>query len=157
MSLSLNTFILRRNAMKKLLLLFAICLTIISCKKDIDKTLTSKTWAIESATITPAVTIGNKTSTNYIELMGQASCVANMMMTFSTDGTYTIGSNGALCDMAVSTDLKTWTRNGDQIILSSDRNSPMVLNGKKLTQTISLPATSGTGYTIVYVYKAQSK
>jgi len=85
--------------MKKFLLILLACTTL-ACKKDNDKTLTSKNWVIESASVTPAMTINNKTSNNYIGLMGQSSCVANMSISFSSDGTYSSGSNGALCDMA---------------------------------------------------------
>ncbi|WP_316830617.1 hypothetical protein [Pedobacter aquatilis] len=142
--------------MKKLILLF-IVRTAFACKKDMDKTLTSKNWVIASVTVTPAMTSNNKTSNNYIELMGQASCVANLRLTFSNDGTYTSGSNGALCDMAASTDIKTWVRNDNQITLSANKNSPMTLNGNTLTQTITSPASGGTVYTFTYIYKAQSK
>ena len=142
--------------MKKLLLILLACTTL-ACKKDNDKTLTSKNWVIESASVTPAMTINNKTSNNYIELMGQASCVANMSISFSSDGTYSSGSNGALCDMATITDIRTWTRNGDQISLSATKDFPMVLSGNKLTQTVSTSPTAGIVYTFTYVYKAQSK
>ncbi|MCZ4223928.1 hypothetical protein [Pedobacter rhodius] len=142
--------------MKKILVILAFC-TVLGCKKDADKTLTSKNWKIESATVTPALTIGNKTNTNYIELMGGGSCIANMMISFSANGTFTSGSNGALCDMIATTDIKTWKRNGDQIILSGSENFPMILKDNKLTQTITTKPIGGIVYTYVYVYKAQSK
>ncbi|MFC4212016.1 hypothetical protein ACFOWA_12525 [Pedobacter lithocola] len=143
--------------MKKLFLLFLLGVVLTSCKKDADKTLTSKNWKIETATVSPAMTFGNKTGTNYIELMGQASCVANMMISFNSDGTFTSGSNGALCDMAPTVGIQTWKRNEDQIILSSNTKFPMVLSGNKLTQVITTEPQGGIIYTVVYVYKAESK
>ncbi|RNL49691.1 hypothetical protein [Pedobacter jejuensis] len=143
--------------MKNLLLLFLIGATLTACKKDADKTLATKNWKIESVTVSPAITIGGKTSTNYIELMGQASCAANMMISFNSDGTFTSGSNGALCDMAQTTAIQTWKRNDDQIILSSSSKFPMVLAGNKLTQVITSEPQGGIVYTYVYVYKAESK
>ena len=140
--------------MKNLLLMLAVCL-LFSCKKDADKTLTSKTWAIESVTVTPAMTVGSKTSTNYIELFGPSSCVANMKMSFSDNGTFSAGSNGALCDMFITNDVKTWRRDGDQIFLSTSPSSPFTLQGKTLTQTTTTDVTGGIVYTFVYVYKAQ--
>lgn len=142
--------------MKKLLIILTLCIAF-SCKKNTDKTLTNKNWKIESATVTPALTIGNKTSTNYIELMGGASCIANMLISFSVDGTYSAGSNGALCDMASTSNVKTWKRNGDQVILSGSENFPMLLKDNKLTQTVTTNPIGGIIYTYVYVYKAQSK
>ncbi|MDN3587692.1 hypothetical protein QWY86_13500 [Pedobacter aquatilis] len=140
--------------MKKLLLLLFVC-TAFACKKDADKTLTSNTWVIESISVSPAMTIGTKTSSNYIELMGQASCAATMMISFSNDGTYTMGSNGALCDMATVTGIRTWERSGNQIILSATKKFPMTLSGKTLSQTVTTDATGGTVYTFNYVYKAK--
>ena len=142
--------------MRKIIIVLFICVAA-ACKKDTDKTLTAKTWVIESATVSPAMTLGAKTTTNYIELMGPNSCVANMMINFSTDGTYSMSSNGALCDMYVSTDIKTWRRDGEKVILSANGTSPMLLKGDKLTQTTTSNAPGGVIYTIVYVYKAQSK
>lgn len=142
--------------MKNLLLMLITCL-LFSCKKDNDKTLIDKNWVIESATVSPAMTVGNKTSTNYIELSGSASCIANMMISFSKDGTYSSGSNGALCDMISITDIKTWRRDGDQIFLSTSPSSPIILNNNKLTQTSTSSPIGGVVYTFVYVYKAQSK
>lgn len=140
--------------MKKLILILTVCLAL-GCKKDLDKTLTKKDWLIESVTVSPAMTIGKKTSTNYIELMGPSSCVSNSMISFSKDGTYTAGSNGALCDLKPDTSIKTWRRDGDQIFLSSAPQSPLILSGNKLTQTTSTPLQGGIIYTFVFVYKSK--
>lgn len=140
--------------MKKFLLILLAC-TALACKKDSDKTLTSKTWVIESVNVNPAMTINNKTSNNYIELMGPNSCAANMSISFSKDGTYAIGSTGALCDMAVTADIKTWERSGNQVILSVSKKFPMTLSGNKLSQTVTTDQSGGIIYTFNYVYKAK--
>ena len=139
--------------MKKLLLMLVIC-TALSCKKDVDKTLTSTNWKIESTTVTPAMTIGTKTSSNYLELMGPSSCDATMIISFAKDGTFTAGSNGALCDLFVNnTSITTWKREGEKIFLSSSPNSPLILKEGKLVQTVTTAPQAGIVYTFVYIYK----
>jgi hypothetical protein len=140
--------------MKKLILILTVCLAL-GCKKDLDKILTKKDWRIESVTVSPAMTIGKKTSTNYMELMGPSSCVSNSMISFSKDGTYTSGSNGALCDLKPDTSITTWRRDGDQIFLSYAPQSPLILSEDKLTQTTSTPLQDGIIYTFVFVYKSK--
>ena len=135
--------------MKNLLLILAICLTL-SCKKDLDRRLTTNNWNIESAKINPAMTIGTKSSTNYLELMGPASCAATTTLTFSEDGIFTSSANGALCDRFY--DLKaapaTWSREGNQIIISLSsryrlpktkrvRQSPEHLNSSVMARLLS--------------------
>lgn len=139
--------------MKKLLLMLVIC-TALSCKKDVDKTLTSTNWKIESTTVTPAMTIGTKTSSNYLELMGPSSCDATMTISFAKDGTFTAGSNGALCDIfVINKSVTTWRRDGDKIFLSSSPNSPLILKEGKLVQTVTTAPQAGIVYTFVYIYK----
>jgi len=140
--------------MKKLILILTVCLAF-GCKKDLDKTLTKKDWRIESVTVSPAMTVGKKTSTDYIELMGPGSCESNSMISFSKDGTYTSGSNGSLCDLLADNSIKTWKRDGDQIFLSVMPESPMTLKGDRLIQTTSNPAVAGIIYTFVSVYKSR--
>lgn len=148
-----ESFLRKTNQMKKLLFILAVC-TLFSCKKDVEKTLTSKKWTIESTSVSPAMTIGSKTSTDYIELMGPNSCAATMKLLFANDGTFTSGANGALCDMISKMQMNRWTKNGNQIILSTSPDSPMSLKGGKLTQTVVMPAQNGVVYTFVHVYKA---
>jgi len=140
--------------MKKLLLILTVCLAF-GCKKNLDETLTKKDWRIESATVKPAMTIGQKTSTNYLELMGPSSCVSNSIMSFSSEGTYFWSSNGALCDLLSDTSVKTWKREGDQIFLSDMPKYPMTLKGDRLIQTTSSTTTDGIIYTFVFVYKSK--
>jgi hypothetical protein len=144
--------------MKKLLFLLLITV-LISCKKDADKTLVDKNWVIASATITPAITVGTKTTSNLLELSGPASCEATTTLTFSKDGIFTSGANGALCDLYVNPNAAavTWRRDGNQIYLSSAPNDPIIQNGNTLTQTIKNDQAGIGTYTIVRVYKAQSK
>ncbi|RZK20244.1 MAG: hypothetical protein EOO86_05060 [Pedobacter sp.] len=141
--------------MRIILLMLAICLTI-SCKKDLDKKLTSKEWKIESTSVTPAITIGSKSSTNYLELMGSASCEATTTLYFSEEGVFSSSANGALCDLFYNPNSKPiiWTREENQIKISSQPNSPYILNGNKLTQTTTT-ASGGIVYTFVRVYKAK--
>lgn len=144
--------------MKNLLTVLLIC-TLFSCKKDADKTLVNKTWKIESSTVSPAMTIGTKTSSDYLALMGPSSCEATATLSFSENGIFSIAYNGALCDQYTDPDAKpvTWKRDGDKIILSSYADQPLVLNNNKLTATSSFSAAGGSTYTVVRVYKASSK
>lgn len=136
--------------MKKLLFMLLIC-TAVACTKD---TLISKKWVIESVTVTPAMTMGDKTSENYIELSGPESCVANLTLSFAEDSTYVAGANGALCDMMADASVKTWKRDGDKIVLSASPAAPLSFDGKKLTQTTTTQQ-NGTTYTFVYIYKSK--
>lgn len=140
--------------MKKLLLMLVIC-TALSCKKDADKTITSTSWMIESTTVTPAMTIGGKTSSNYLELMGPSSCDATWILSFAKDGTFAAGSNGALCDLFVDQIIRTWKREGDKIFVSTAPDTPFILKNGKLTQTRMTSAQGGIVYTFFYVYKAK--
>jgi hypothetical protein len=144
--------------MKNLLFLLIIT-ALVSCKKDADKTLINKNWVIASATITPARTVGNKTTTDLLELAGPGSCEANTILTFSKDGNFTSSSNGALCDLYVDPKAPaiTWRRDGDQIFLSSAPSSPMLQSGEKLSHTTNNIQADGTVYTILRIYKAKSK
>lgn len=139
--------------MKKILFMLLIC-TAVACTKDSNKTLISKKWVIESVTVTPALKMGNKTSENYIELSGPESCVANLSLSFAADSTYMAGSNGALCDIMADGSIKTWKRDGNQIILSGAPGAPLLFDGKKLTQT-TITEQDGKTYTFVYKYKAK--
>jgi len=141
--------------MKHLLLLFTICV-LCSCKKNSDQKLTSQNWRISSSTISPAITIGSKTSSNYLELMGPSSCEATWELSFAADGTFTQGSNGALCDLYYDPSSKPvgWSRNNDRIVLSSSPDFAYILSGNTLTST-SYITTAGTTYTLVRVYKAK--
>ncbi|MCX2573544.1 hypothetical protein [Pedobacter sandarakinus] len=141
--------------MKKLIFFTLLC-TVLACKKGSDQKLADNNWQIQSSTITPALTTSGKTSTNYIELMGAESCIARMSILFNANGTYIMSSNGALCDMFDNFGIKTWRRDGNKIFLSAFAE-PLMLDGKKLTQTTTFTAAGGTVYTLVSVYKAKSK
>jgi hypothetical protein len=142
--------------MRKFLLMLAIC-ALISCKKDLNKQLTSKNWRIESSTVTPAMTIGSKTSNDYLSLMGPGSCDATLELVFHPNGSFTQGSNGALCDLSYDPNNKTsitWSRNNEQIILSASPESPFNLSGNKLTRKTEINS-EGTVYKLVELYKAK--
>lgn len=151
----ISTVFIKKISMKNLLLILAICLTL-SCKKDLDKKLTTNDWNVESAKINPAMTIGTKSSTNYLELMGPASCAATTTLTFSEDGIFTSSANGALCDRFYDPKAApaTWSREGNQIIISSMTGSPYTIKGNTLTHTTTF-TSGGTTYTLVQVYKAK--
>ncbi|RZL33779.1 MAG: hypothetical protein EOO96_11530 [Pedobacter sp.] len=142
--------------MNRILLILIICLSF-SSKKDLDKKLSSKNWRIESITVTPAMTIGSKISTNYLDLSGPSSCEATTTLIFSADGIFTQSANGALCDLFQLPNSKpvTWTREGNQILISSAPQFPYTLSGNKLTQTKTSVASGGTVYTFEYVYSSK--
>lgn len=129
----------------------------LSCKKDLDKKLSEENWKIESIKVTPAMTIGSNTSTNYLELMGPASCEATAILSFSKEGVFTQGSNGALCDLFYSPNSKpiTWSREGDQITISSSPQSPFTISGNRLTRTTNTTSAGGIVYRLEYVYKSK--
>jgi len=138
-----------------LLLLF----TVLSCKKQSEDTLTSSDWLLESATVSPAMTIGSKTSTDYKNLFGPGSCLAsNYTLSFNNNGTYTSGSNGALCDLLVSTEASKWSIDGNTINLSGSGGfkQTATLANKSLTYT-SVSTNNDVTYTIVYIFKAKSR
>ena len=136
--------------------MLVIC-SLLSCKKDQDKILTSKNWFIQSVTVTPAITFGNKTSKNYLELMGPESCAANSVLSFSSNGIFSSSSAGALCDQFIDPNKPaiTWRRDGDQIFLSTSSNAAYTLKGDILTQVTSSTQTGATIYTFVSVYKSK--
>jgi len=141
--------------MKNILLMLAICI-LFSCKKNSNHELSSKNWRITSSTITPAMTIGSKTGTDYLALMGPQSCEATMELSFAADGTFTQTSNGALCDLYYDPKNKpvTWSRNNDRIVLSSSPDFSFIQSGNTLSST-SYITNDGTTYTLVRVYKAK--
>ncbi|GGE59911.1 hypothetical protein EV200_103556 [Pedobacter psychrotolerans] len=139
--------------MRKLLFVLLIC-TAVACTKDTYKTLISKKWVIESVTVTPAMTLGGKTDTNYIALSGPENCVANLSLSFAADSTYVAGANGALCDMMADASVKTWKKDGNKIVLSASPSAPLSFDGKKLTQTTTTQQ-NGTTYTFLYTYKSK--
>jgi hypothetical protein len=145
--------------MMKKPLFFLLITVLVSCKKDADRTLVDKNWVIASATITPAVTVGSKTTTDLLEIAGPGSCEATTILTFSKDGIFTSGANGALCDLFVNPNASavTWRRDGNQIYLSSAPKDPIIQNGNTLTQTIKNAQTNGDTYTVVRVFKAKDR
>ncbi|WP_316806138.1 hypothetical protein [Pedobacter agri] len=88
--------------------------------------------------------------------MGAASCEATTTLTFSEDGIFNISANGALCDMFYDPNRKsvTWTRENDQIKVSSAPGAPYTLKGNKLIQ-ITTFTSGGSTYTLVRIYGAK--
>ncbi|WP_379087262.1 hypothetical protein [Pedobacter sp. UC225_65] len=144
--------------MKKLVLLFCIC-AFISCKKDAAKDITKYRWVLDKAVVSPAMTVGNRTTTDYKSINGPHSCLANnYTYVFLTTGTYQVSSNGALCDMVANSSSQKWTKEGDKIILANGygSNREATVEGNKMEQTSTF-SKEGITYTVKYTYKAKSK
>jgi hypothetical protein len=145
--------------MKKLILLFICLSAFFSCKKDSNKELTSNQWVLETAVVTPALTVNNVTSTDYKNIFGSGSCLAsNYTLVFNADGSYGFGSNGALCDMLASSKEDTWTQDGSTIVLKDRRGRETILtiNNKAITYTETLSVgTPATSHTVLYTFKAK--
>lgn len=141
--------------MKKLLFVLAV-ISVVACKKDAEKILVENQWEISAITVNPALTVGNKTTTNYLEYVGPGSCDANNRLTFSDNGKFIQVFGGALCDREAIDPAKensvTWKKDGHQIIVSSMPDNPYVLQDNILTQTRTLTKIAGSTHTLMYVY-----
>jgi hypothetical protein len=144
--------------MKRLVLLLCIC-AFISCKKDAAKDITKYHWVLDKAVVTPAMTVGGKTTMDYKNINGPHSCLANdYTYIFLTTGIYQVSSNGALCDMAMNSSSQKWTKEGDKITLKNGYGSNIeaTVEGNKMEQTSTF-SKEGITYTVKYTYKAKSK
>ncbi len=143
--------------MKKLILLICVATGLLSCKKDAADDITKYDWVIESATVTPAVTINGKTSTDMISLSGSGSCYTNLTLSFLENGIFIVGSNGALCDMVPNNNNQKWAKDGDVIKLTTDYGTrQLTLKGNMIIETGTYSDNSGT-HELVSIYKAKSK
>jgi hypothetical protein len=141
----------------KILIGLFLLFTLLSCKKQPDNILTTKDWVLESATVNPAMTIGNKTSTDYKNLLGPGSCLSsNYTLKFNTNGTFNGHSNGALCDLLVPSEPNKWSREGNMIrLLGSSFNEVATLADQSLTYT-SVSTIDMVIYTTVYIFRSTS-
>ena len=117
--------------------------------------LISNKWVLESATVTPGMTQNGKTTSNYLELQGKDSCLANdFTYIFLENGIYQNSSSGAACTMLPNSDDQKWNITGNKIILTNKYGSsnPFIFNGNTITQTGSF-INEKVNYRIVYVYK----
>lgn len=133
-------------------------LALLSCKKDPSENPSKYDWVLATATVTPALTVGNKTSTDYKSLSGEESCMKNFTLTLFENGSYAFSSNGALCDM-LAPDLtkQKWTRDGDNIILTNNNyTQTFTLVNSTLVESRSF-TQNGSTYTLVYVYQPTKK
>jgi hypothetical protein len=168
--------------MKKLVLLAGICI-LLACKSEnksailtdtidsatdslvVPKTksttnpnlenLINNKWVLESATVTPAMTQNGKTSSNYLELQGESSCIAsNFTYIFLENGIYKNSSTGAACTLRPNGDDQRWSIADNKIILTNKYGSsnPFIFNGSTITQTGAF-VNEKVNYSIVYVYK----
>lgn len=144
--------------MKKLILFLCIC-TFICCKKDAANHITKYRWVLDKAVVTPAMTVGGKTTTDYKNINGAGSCLAsNYTYEFLANGIYQVSSNGALCDMVGNSDSQKWTKEGAKITLTNGygRNSEATVEGDRMEQTSTF-SKEGITYTVNYTFKAKSK
>ncbi len=140
--------------MKKLILLILVC-TSFSCKKDIEN-LADESFVLRKATISPAMVVNGKAETNAMTLSGGACLNYNYTLTFKGDGTYTISSNGPLCDMLANTSAQKWTKEGNKVTLTHPYIPVIVatIDGDNLVYTTN-SSNGGVNYSIVYKFEAQ--
>ncbi|RYG19981.1 MAG: hypothetical protein EOO07_05770 [Chitinophagaceae bacterium] len=140
--------------MKKLLLLFGICISL-ACKKDIEN-LTNERFVLREATISPAMVINGKAETNAMTMYGGACLNYNYTLTFKGDGTYTISSNGPLCDMLANTSAQKWSKEGNKVTLTHPYVPTIVatIDGDNLVYTTS-SKNGGVSYSTIYKFEAK--
>lgn len=142
--------------MKKFILVFACLVTMLSCKKEASDNITAYNWVLTSAKVNPAITIGNITSTD-LNVVFKNGCYTNLTYTFLKDGTFTAGSNGALCDMATSSSKQTWVKNGSIITFSGDYGEEtMTIDNNVMTGTGTI-IIAGTTYITTLIFTAVKK
>jgi hypothetical protein len=144
--------------MKKLILVICFLAALTSCKKESVDDITKQDWVLETAVVTPALTVNGVTSTDYKNIFGSGSCLAsNYTLIFHEDGSFGFGSNGALCDMLASSKLDTWTRDGSTITLKNrfGKETVLTLDNNILTYTENTGGPAVTGYTVFYTFKAK--
>lgn len=137
-------------------LFFVICcLSLLACKKEITN-LNGQAFLLKKATISPAMIINGKAETNAMTMYGGACLNYNYTITFKDDGTYTISSNGPLCDMLANTSAQKWSREGNQITLTHPVIQTIVatIDGQKLTYSIK-SNQGGITYTTEYRFEAK--
>ena len=89
-------------------------------------------------------------------LNGGACLNYNYTLAFKSDGTYTLSSNGPLCDMLANTAAQKWTKEGDKVTLTHPYIPTIVatIDGDNLVYTTS--STNGSvSYSIVYKFEAK--
>lgn len=140
--------------MKKLLLLVCICASF-ACKKDIEN-LADERFVLRKATISPAMMVNGKAETDAMTLNGGACLGHNYTLTFKGDGTYTISSNGPLCDMLANTSEQKWTKDGNKVTLTHPYIPAIVatIDGNNLIYTTN-STNGGINYSIVYKFEAK--
>ncbi|MFA6275488.1 MAG: hypothetical protein WC622_01995 [Pedobacter sp.] len=140
--------------MKKLILFVCMC-ALFSCKKENVDDITKFNWVLKTQIVTPAITIDGKTSTNYLSLQNPDGCSKNFTISFHDNGVFTVGSNGALCDMVANSNAQKWTKEGDQITLDygNGPSAPLTLKDNTLITTSTFP-NNGAIYSLTTTYVA---
>ena len=98
--------------------------------------------------------VNGKAESNAMALYG--ACLSyNYTLTFKGDGTYTISSNGPLCDMMANTSAQKWSRDGNKVTLSHPLIPTIIatLDGDNLVYTTS-STNGGVTYSTVYKFEA---
>ncbi|CAH0163052.1 hypothetical protein SRABI27_01403 [Pedobacter sp. Bi27] len=146
--------------MKKLLLILTLCLAFACKKKEtlaIDD-ITSYKWPLQSATVSPVLTVDGKSSSNFMTLSGPSSCLNNnYALSFSSNGSYAFTSTGPLCDMFSFQNAK-WTKSGNEITLNTGFGNTETVNlkGTNIIQKYTFEK-EGKTYTVTYIFTAKSK
>lgn len=118
--------------------------------------LTDYKWVLSSAIVTPKMTMNGKTSSDYMALEGEKSCIANeYTLIFLENGIYQKSSSSPSCTMLPNTDDQKWSIAGNKITLTNKygASNPFIFNGNTITQDADV-VNKGVNYKIAYTYKA---
>lgn len=136
--------------------IYVICfLGLLACKKTSTEELQGKQFVLSKAIVSPAMFVNGKAETNYLNIDGAGVCLNyNYTISFSFDGTYTISSNGPLCDMVRNQKGQKWIRNGNSVTLTHAFMGTIEakLEGDQLSYKVSFPK-DGVTYSLAYHFK----
>jgi hypothetical protein len=150
---------------KPIIILLALVVGMISCKKDDDKSntdmLTGKYWIFTSLTISPAVMIGGTPLTDWWSQV--PACQKDNLMKFDTPNVFTDDEGASKCDPNdPQTITGTWAFNADETVISITEDGQTTsfnvidLSDSDIKMTNSQVMDLGSGpisYTMTYTAK----
>lgn len=133
-------------------------LAFFGCKKDLSEDITQYHWVLKSQTVTPAITLNGKTSTDYLSLQNPQGCTRNNTLSFSENGVFYVSSNGALCDMLANNDSQKWIKTDQKLLLKYGDGYEVehVVEKDKMINTSTM-VIGDKSYSLVTIRKAEKK
>ena len=135
-----------------------LILAFLGCKKDLSEDITQYHWKLKSQTVTPAMTLNGKTSTNYLSLQNSDGCTKDNKLSLNTDGVFSISSTGALCDMVANNSTQKWVRTDNKLLLKygTSFEEEFEIEKDRMTSTSTI-VIGDKSYLLVTVRKAEKK